>query len=57
MDISFYVLMSVLACLSLINLLNARRSQQSRARTFGMWFNGLAISLIVVALIIAILIK
>lgn len=57
MGTSFYVLMGIIACLSLVNLLNAKRQKQSKARTFGMWFNGLAFVLIAVALIIAIFMR
>ena len=57
MDTSFYILMGILACLSLFNLLNAKRQRQSKARTLGMWFNGLGFVLIIVAIIIAVFIN
>ncbi|MCM1036621.1 MAG: hypothetical protein NC406_04775 [Bacteroides sp.] len=57
MSTSFYILMGILACLSIINLLNAKRRSQSKARTFALWFNGLALTLILLALTIAILQK
>lgn len=54
---SFYILMGILGVLSAINLLFANAQKKSKARTFGIWFNILALVLIVIAVIIALVIK
>lgn len=54
MDEAFYVWMGALACLSLLNFLNAKRWKKSKARTFAVWTTGLAVALIAVAIVIAV---
>lgn len=55
MDEAFYIWMGALACLSLLNLLNAKRQKKSKARTIAVWTTGLAVALIAAAIVIAIL--
>lgn len=55
MDKAFYIWMGALACLSLLNFLNAKRRKKSKARTIAVWTTGLAAVLITAAIVIAIL--
>ena len=57
MATSFYIIMSILGVLSIMNLCNAIAQKKSKARTFGIWINGLALVLTTTALIIAFIIK
>lgn len=57
MSTSFYIWMGVLAVISAINMLSAKAQKKSKARTFGIWFNGLALAMIVIATAIALIIK
>ncbi len=57
MGISFYIIMSLLAVISAVNLISAKAQSKSKMRSFGIWFNSIAFTLIVVAIIIALLIK
>ena len=54
MDEAFYVWMGALACLSLLNFLNAKRWRNSKARTIAVLTTGLAVALIAVAIVIAV---
>ena len=53
MGTSFYVLMGILGGVAAINLFAARAQKESRVRTFGIWFNGAALALIIIAIVIA----
>mgnify|MGYP006872108863 FL=1 len=45
--------MSIAGIISAINMFTAIAQKKSKARTFGIWFNGSAFVLIIIALIIA----
>ena len=57
METSFYVIMGIVSGISALNMFTAIAQKKSKARTFGIWFNGLALVLIIIALIIALIIK
>lgn len=57
MGTSFYVLVAVFGALSALNLFGAIAQKKSKFRTFGIWFNGLALLLIITALIISLIIN
>lgn len=49
--------MGIVSGISALNMFTAIAQKKSKARTFGIWFNGLALVLIIIALIIALIIK
>lgn len=53
MGTSFYIIMGIFGGISALNLCNAIAQKKSKARTFGIWLNGLALALIIIALLIA----
>lgn len=55
MGSSFYILMSILGCISVINICAAKGQKSTKVRTFGLWFNGIGLFLIVLAVVIAII--
>lgn len=57
MNTSFYILMGILGGISAINMFTSNAQKKSKARTFGIWFNGIALALIIIAIIIALVIK
>lgn len=57
MSKSFYILMSILAVISAINLFSSNAQKKSKARIFGIWFNGIALALIIIAIVIALVTK
>lgn len=57
MGTSFKILMAILGVLSAINMLIAYNQKASKARTFGVWFNGIALFFIAIALIINLVIN
>lgn len=57
METSFYVIMALFGGVSVMNMCTAIAQKNSKARTFSLWLNGLALALIIIALIIALIIK
>ncbi len=57
METSFYVIMAIFGGVSVMNMCTAIAQKKSKARTFSLWLNGLALALIIIALIIALIIK
>lgn len=53
MNIPANVLIIIIGGLCAINVLISNAQKRSKARTFGLWFNGVALVAIAVALIIA----
>lgn len=53
MGAAFYIIMGVLGGLCAINLYTVGKQEKSRIRTFSLWLNGLALVLIVAAIVIA----
>lgn len=49
--------MGILGGISAINMFTSNAQKKSKARTFGIWFNGIALALIIIAIIIALVIK
>lgn len=47
--------MGILGGISAMNIFMANAQKKSKARTFGIWVNGLALVLIIIALTIALL--
>lgn len=54
---SFKIFMGIMGVLSAINMLTAYNQKPSKVRTFGVWFNGIALCLIAIALIIDLIIN
>ncbi len=54
---SFKILMAILGILAAMNMLIAYNNKPSKVRTFGVWFNGIALGLIAIALIIDLIIN
>ena len=52
MGTSFKILMGVLGIIAACNMLISYNQKRSKARSFGIWFNAVALALIVIALII-----
>lgn len=52
MGTSFKILMAILGVLSAMNMIISYNQKPSKVRTFGVWFNGIALAFIAVALII-----
>ena len=57
MSTSFYVLMVILGGVSAINLFTANAQKKSMGRTFGVWLNGIALALIIIAIVTALVLK
>lgn len=57
MNISFFSLMGIIGGLSAINLLIVNAQKKSKARTLGLWFNGLLLGLVATAVIVAVVIQ
>lgn len=53
METSFYIMMGILGVLSALNLFITKNQKKSKARTVGMWANGFALVMIVIAVAIA----
>lgn len=57
MGASFYIFMGILCGVCAINMFAANAQKKSKARTFGIWFNGVALALIIIAIVIALVIN
>lgn len=57
MSTSFYIVMGILGSLSAVNLYTVIAQPKSKARTFGILLTGVALALIIIAIIIALFTK
>lgn len=53
MNTQSYILMGLLGCIAAVNMLRTKAQKPSKNRTFGLWFNGIALGLMAIAFILS----